>query len=320
MKRKVWNWRDAIRQAELSSTTKLVLLNLSIYMNDMGEGCFPSIPQQVRDTGLSERAVYVAIANAEEGGFLERKKITRRGKTCNEYVARYPDTPAPDAGDNSVDNTPAPDAPLHHMQSTPAPDAGAPLHHMQSPPHPPIRMNSPITNSPMNSSSGAQAREEDEGDVIRLFDEVLIGVFGGTFKRHQPRRDDKKHARAFLQAGADCRVLGEIFRQAMQSLADAELEPPHVPHGLAYFSAIVPEALARAAWHEGKAWLEGEALPPAFSELAKMRSLAGIRQRMRHAETEGDAARVQVWRQHFPRDVEKELLAYEARCGPVDAV
>ena len=46
-------------------------------MNELGGGCFPSIPTQAKDTSLTDRAVYKAISDAEAKGFLLRKKILR---------------------------------------------------------------------------------------------------------------------------------------------------------------------------------------------------------------------------------------------------
>jgi len=35
-----WTWRHAILEAELPATTKHVLLTISCFMNDVGEGCY----------------------------------------------------------------------------------------------------------------------------------------------------------------------------------------------------------------------------------------------------------------------------------------
>jgi len=100
---KTWSWRQLIIKTELESTTKLVLLALSTYMNDHGEGCYPSTVQIARDTSLSERAVFVHIRKAEMAGFLIRDKRELKGKkwASNEYRAAYPDKDEPP----SVENT-----------------------------------------------------------------------------------------------------------------------------------------------------------------------------------------------------------------------
>lgn len=90
---KVWGWRQAIQKSDLSSTTRLVLLNLSIYMNDIGEGCYPSTKQQSQDTGLSERAVCQHLQIAVEQGFLIKDRHGFGGRAWNrqEYTACYPE-------------------------------------------------------------------------------------------------------------------------------------------------------------------------------------------------------------------------------------
>jgi len=89
---KVWSWRHAVQRAKLAPTTKLVLLNLSIEMNDVGESCFPSTAKQARDTGLSERSVCTHLEIAVEAGFIT-KKFHGYGSqrwARHEYQARYP--------------------------------------------------------------------------------------------------------------------------------------------------------------------------------------------------------------------------------------
>ena len=88
----VWSWRQAIQKSDLKSTVKHVLLNLSVYMNDLGESCYPTIAQQVLDTGLSKKTVIVAIQLAEEAGFLIKNKHGFSGQKWanNEYQAIYP--------------------------------------------------------------------------------------------------------------------------------------------------------------------------------------------------------------------------------------
>ena len=88
----IFSWRHAIQEAGLPSTTKFVLLNLSIYMNDRGEGCFPSIEKQMNDTGLSNKTICKHIDIACEAGFLCKNKHGYGGQKWarNEYRALMP--------------------------------------------------------------------------------------------------------------------------------------------------------------------------------------------------------------------------------------
>lgn len=90
----VFSWRDAIRRSTLAAPTKHVLLNLSLYMNDTGEGCFPSLKKQAEDTSLSERTVCTHLQLAEDAGFLFKSKHGFKGRQWkrNEYVAIFPIT------------------------------------------------------------------------------------------------------------------------------------------------------------------------------------------------------------------------------------
>lgn len=88
----IHNWRDAVRQAKLESTTKLVLLNLALYMNAVGESCFPSVEQQAIDCGLSKRSVITHLGLAEAAGFIKKQQHGYGGRRWmrNEYIAAIP--------------------------------------------------------------------------------------------------------------------------------------------------------------------------------------------------------------------------------------
>jgi hypothetical protein len=92
---KVWSWRQAILRAQLEPSSKLLLLALSTYMNDHGEGCYPSIEQLCKDTSLSERTVFYHLKKAEAEGFLIKDKRELPGKkwAANEYRAAIPESP-----------------------------------------------------------------------------------------------------------------------------------------------------------------------------------------------------------------------------------
>ena len=89
---KVWSWRHAVQQSDLKPTVRLVLFNLSIYMNDHGQSCYPTIDQQTKDTGLCNKSIIRSIATAEKAGFLVKKKHGFSGQKWanNEYEATFP--------------------------------------------------------------------------------------------------------------------------------------------------------------------------------------------------------------------------------------
>jgi hypothetical protein len=78
----VFEWRDAIRSARGPSnpTTRLVLLNLSLWINPGEMSCYPSQETQARQTGLSLRAVKHHLQLADHGGWIYRSKKRTRGK------------------------------------------------------------------------------------------------------------------------------------------------------------------------------------------------------------------------------------------------
>jgi hypothetical protein len=91
---KTLRWRLAIQTSGLPSTTRLVLLNLTIYMNDEGGNCFPGTRKQAADTGLSEKAVIDHLKVAVQAGFLQKQSRGLRGARwkANGYIALLPES------------------------------------------------------------------------------------------------------------------------------------------------------------------------------------------------------------------------------------
>jgi Helix-turn-helix domain len=90
---KAWRWRKAIQSAALEPSTKLVLYNLSLHMNQNGGNCFPSTRLQAKETGLSERAVCTHLERAEAAGFIsKRAKGDGKNWKHHEYVPLIPAT------------------------------------------------------------------------------------------------------------------------------------------------------------------------------------------------------------------------------------
>ena len=88
-----FSWRFAVVRSILPATTKHVLLTLSIHMNDLGEGCFPSTVTLAKETSLSERSVITHIMLAVNHGWI-RKQIhgySGRGWKHHEYVLKWPE-------------------------------------------------------------------------------------------------------------------------------------------------------------------------------------------------------------------------------------
>lgn len=93
MSSRAWTWRQAITKSDLPPTTRHVLLTLSLYMNDVGGGCYPTTKQLEEATGLSERAVITHLQLARERGWLIAKEHGFKGQKWknHEYEATWPE-------------------------------------------------------------------------------------------------------------------------------------------------------------------------------------------------------------------------------------
>lgn len=87
-----YSWRHAVLESDVASTTRLVLMVLGSYMNEVGESCFPSIETLADKTKLSSRAVITHLDIAEKAGFISRHKHGFKGQKWarNEYKATFP--------------------------------------------------------------------------------------------------------------------------------------------------------------------------------------------------------------------------------------
>lgn len=159
---RAWTWRHAIIKSGLPPTTRHVLLTISCFMNEMGDGCYPTQKQLADATGLSERAVRQHLDVAEKAGWIKRQEHGFRGQKWrnHEYQACWPEPQdvekgaAPDAGPSEKG-----EEPLAGKVRNDVPEGAAPDSAYQS-----------IHQSNNQSTPDARARE-GEGDFNILWSE-----------------------------------------------------------------------------------------------------------------------------------------------------
>jgi hypothetical protein len=90
---KAWTWRHAFSQSDLAPTTKHLLHTLGMFMNELGEGCYPSVADLVRYSGLDKKTVMKHLATAREKGWISVSQHGYRGQRWKrqEYAACWPD-------------------------------------------------------------------------------------------------------------------------------------------------------------------------------------------------------------------------------------
>lgn len=89
---KIWSWRQAIAKVDMPSTTKLILYTLANYMNEYGQGCYPTVDTIAQDASVSKPTAIKALTNAKEIGFIKVSEHGFRGQKwrTNEYTACFP--------------------------------------------------------------------------------------------------------------------------------------------------------------------------------------------------------------------------------------
>lgn len=94
-----FSWRQAVSVSELCADAKHLLLTMSLFMNEEGAGCFPSITTLEERCSRSRPWVVKYLKLVKEDGWLTIEQHGYRGRKWkrNEYVARWPDRDIADA-------------------------------------------------------------------------------------------------------------------------------------------------------------------------------------------------------------------------------
>nr|WP_278437102.1 helix-turn-helix domain-containing protein [Brucella anthropi] len=90
---RAWTWRHAFASSDLPSTTKAVLHTLGMFMNELGEGCYPSVADICRYSGLDKKTVLKHLGVAKDAGWICVSQHGYRGQRWKrqEYAARWPE-------------------------------------------------------------------------------------------------------------------------------------------------------------------------------------------------------------------------------------
>lgn len=126
-KRKAWTWRHAILESDLSGTTKHVLLTISCFMNELGEGNYRTTKELAAFAGRSERCVCEHIEIAKDAGWLIVSRHGFGGQKWkrHEYLPAWPSDE--DAAEEGTDggSAPSPEGTDPHAEGTDPPSKKA---------------------------------------------------------------------------------------------------------------------------------------------------------------------------------------------------
>ncbi|TIV00209.1 MAG: helix-turn-helix domain-containing protein [Mesorhizobium sp.] len=121
-----WSWRHAFALSDLPATTKAVLHTVGMFMNEVGESCYPSVADLCRYSGLDKKTVLKHLAVASEAGWLAISQHGFRGQKWkrNQYAPRWPErdliSPCPpDDGEKGGVATPPPSSVDKAVESAP---------------------------------------------------------------------------------------------------------------------------------------------------------------------------------------------------------
>lgn len=173
--RRAWTWRHAFATSQLPATTKAVLHTLGMFMNEMGESCYPSVVEICRYSGLDKKTVLKHLGVAREAGWIAVSQHGFRGQRWKrqEYAARWPERDlvaacAPDGSYEGGGNTPPPSEVVKVVDFVPE---GGGIEGIKVVEQVHQDKNSPINipnTSPMERGARANGKTENEKDPASL--------------------------------------------------------------------------------------------------------------------------------------------------------
>lgn len=88
----MWSWRRTLMRSSLPSTTKHVLLTLSMHASEAGDGIFPKVKTLAEETSLRPETVKDHLRSAADVGWIAKEqRFTESGRqTSNAYVLLVP--------------------------------------------------------------------------------------------------------------------------------------------------------------------------------------------------------------------------------------
>ncbi len=87
-----WNWRRALIRSDLRSTTKHILLTLSVYVSEAGKGTFPSVRTLASECSLTRKTVQTHLRIGHDLGWIVvyRRHSENGRQTSNDYGLSVP--------------------------------------------------------------------------------------------------------------------------------------------------------------------------------------------------------------------------------------
>lgn len=226
---KVWSWRQAIQKSSLSPTVKLILLNLSIYMDENGHGCFPATKRQAEDTGLSERCICTNIATAEKSGYIIRNQRGEKGRAWKrqEYAPSIPqgteggsvrkdDEALKEVQRDNTRGTEPDDIKALNLTTRRTEGGSVRIYSINTPYNTPYNTAEKNTDKENNNTIKKSTEQPQEFiKTIKLLDNLIVEFFGEENRRLCPAAHDAYHAKDFLAAGYTYEDCVAVFTERM---------------------------------------------------------------------------------------------------------
>jgi len=238
---------------KLSSTAKFVLLALANHADDNGK-CWPSQQKLSEATGFNERTIRRALAELEQGGYIEVSKEEHEdGHSRRVYIINPDGRPGCDEADTESGSEPDESPGLPDLKSTSPPDTesgGTGLKvrsYRTDDPVPPDLKSGPILrNETINESSIETINESGRTASKPFYLQDALAALYGEYPELRPSRDYKARMGGEVTTG----LVGPLHQAITQGFVEAiQATPP----------AAAQDFVNLASWLKagGLAWMSG---------------------------------------------------------------
>lgn len=170
-----WTWRHAVVRSGLPPTTRHVLLTLSVFMDEMGRSCFPSIDDLIETTGLGRTSIIKHLAEAVSAGWIRKSRHGFGGRRWR-HGEYEPCWPGRDIEGSSLGEPPPDDEVVHVANGGGSGGDSEAVREVN-------RVRDQSIHQSKTSPVGAAARPND---VTKIEEGLLLDAAGDSINRTRP--------------------------------------------------------------------------------------------------------------------------------------
>jgi hypothetical protein len=213
-----------------------VLLTLSVFMDEAGRSCFPSIEDLIETTGLGRTAVIKHLAEAVAAGWLKKTEHGFRGRSWrrSEYVPCWPGREDTSGDSLAEERGGSPSEPPFEKEVVHVADAGGSPGELKV-----VRQVNRVRDQSIHQSNNSPGGAERAREISKSEWQELRAAAGEALDQRSRVLGDPKTPMRWLASGLDWRL--DILAGVAGAAARA---PPGKIRSWDYFTQAIPDCHA----------------------------------------------------------------------------